>query len=69
MVRIAERLEKEMPAAKMILQVHDELIFEVETGTVDKLRMLVTEEMKGAAELAIPLEVDTGTGNNWLEAH
>jgi DNA polymerase-1 len=69
MVRIAERLEREMPEAKMILQVHDELIFEVDAGTVEKLRMLVTEEMKGAADLAIPLEVDTGTGNNWLEAH
>jgi DNA polymerase-1 len=58
-----------MPEAKMILQVHDELIFEVDAGMVEKLRMLVTEEMKGAADLAIPLEVDTGTGNNWLEAH
>ncbi len=69
MVRIAERLGREMPGAKMILQVHDELIFEVDTGKMEKLRMLVTEEMKGAAHLAIPLEVDTGTGNNWLEAH
>jgi len=69
MVRIAGRLEREMPGAKMILQVHDELIFEVDTGTVEKLRRLVIEEMKGAAELAIPLEVDTGSGNNWLEAH
>ena len=69
MVRIAGRLESEMPGAKMILQVHDELIFEVDAGKVEKLRMLVIEEMKGAADLAIPLEVDTGTGNNWLEAH
>ena len=69
MVRIAERLEREMPEAQMILQVHDELIFEVNAGAVEKLRILVTEEMKGAADLAIPLEVDTGTGNNWLEAH
>lgn len=69
MVRIAGRLERELPEAKMILQVHDELIFEVDAGTVEKLRRLVVEEMKGAADLAIPLEVDTGTGNNWLEAH
>jgi DNA polymerase I len=69
MVRIADRLEKELPDAKMILQVHDELIFEVEVSSVEKLRKIVTAEMKGAASLSVPLEVDTGTGNNWLEAH
>ena len=69
MVRIAKRLSKEMPEAKMILQVHDELIFEVAVDDTERLRKLVTEEMKGAASLAVPLEVDTGTGINWLEAH
>jgi len=69
MVRIADRLEKELPGAKMILQVHDELIFEVETDFVEKLREIVVREMKGAADLKVPLEVDTGTGKNWLEAH
>jgi DNA polymerase-1 len=69
MVKIASRLEKELPEAKMILQVHDELIFEVDVASVEKLRSLVVEEMKGAAELSVPLEVDSGTGNNWLEVH
>ena len=69
MVRIASRLEREMPEAKMILQVHDELIFEVDTAHVEKVAMIVKEEMKGAAQLSVPLEVDTGTGYNWLEAH
>jgi len=69
MVRIADRLAKEMPEAKMILQVHDELIFEVDVKDTERLSKIVTEEMKGAASLAVPLEVDTGTGNNWLEAH
>ncbi len=69
MVRIAARLEKEIPEAKMILQVHDELIFEVDITSVERLRTMVTEELKGAADLRVPLEVDTGTGNNWLEAH
>ncbi len=69
MVRIASRLEREMPGAKMILQVHDELIFEVDEEYVEKLARLVREEMKGAAQLSVPLEVDTGTGYNWLEAH
>jgi len=69
MVRISDRLENEMPEAKMILQVHDELIFEVAVKDTERLSKIVTEEMKGAASLAVPLEVDTGTGNNWLEAH
>jgi DNA polymerase-1 len=69
MVRIASRLEREMPEAKMILQVHDELIFEVENNDVKTLAAIVKEEMKGATQLKVPLEVDTGTGNNWLEAH
>lgn len=58
-----------MPEAKMILQVHDELIFEVENNDVKTLAAIVKEEMKGATQLKVPLEVDTGTGNNWLEAH
>jgi DNA polymerase-1 len=69
MVRIASRLEREMPEAKMILQVHDELIFEVKKDKAEKLAALVREEMRGAAQLSVPLEVDTGTGYNWLEAH
>ena len=69
MVHIADRMATELPGAKMILQVHDELIFEVTAGDTECLRKLVTEEMKGAASLAVPLEVDTGTGSNWLEAH
>jgi len=69
MVRIASRIEREMPEAKMILQVHDELIFEVEKDKAEELAVLVREEMKGAAQLSVPLEVDTGTGYNWLEAH
>jgi DNA polymerase-1 len=69
MVKIAGRLGKEMPEAKMILQVHDELIFEVEISSVEKLKQIVMAEMKGAASLSVPLEVDTGTGHNWLEAH
>jgi DNA polymerase-1 len=68
-VKIAGRLGKVFPEAKMILQVHDELIFEVELSSVEKLRKIVTEEMTCAASLSVPLEVGTGTGNNWLEAH
>ena len=69
MVKIAEKLARDLPDAMMILQVHDELIFEVDAASVEKLRSVVVEEMKGAADLRVPLDVDTGTGLNWLEAH
>ena len=51
----------------MLLQVHDELIFEAPPEEVEALRSLVKEEMEGAAILAVPLLVDVGTGPNWLE--
>jgi len=55
--------------AKMLLQVHDELIFEVPTDEIDKTRALVKDAMESAATLNVPLEVDIGTGDNWDEAH
>jgi len=69
MVRIADRLAKEMPDARMILQVHDELIFEVDKKDTEKLRAVVIKEMSESTNLSVPLDVDTGTGENWLEAH
>lgn len=69
MVRIHERLKNEKYASKMILQVHDELIFEVLPGELDRLREIVVNEMSHAASLDVPLIVDCGTGSNWLEAH
>jgi len=69
MVRIHERLKKEHMKARMILQVHDELIFELLPGELDKLKEMVIAEMSGAARLDVPLKVDWGTGKNWLEAH
>ena len=53
----------------MLLQVHDELIFEVPEGEVDETAAIVTKKMEGAADLELPLVVDTGTGLNWDEAH
>ncbi|HPC99218.1 MAG TPA: DNA polymerase I [Bacteroidales bacterium] len=69
MVNIHNVLRRESLKARMILQVHDELIFEVLPGELEKVRELVIREMSGAASLKVPLVVDTGTGNNWLEAH
>ncbi|MGD0583108.1 MAG: DNA polymerase I [Bacteroidales bacterium] len=69
MIRIYDRLKSERMKAKMILQVHDELIFEVLPEELDKLKDLVIKEMSGAARLDVPLKVDWGVGKNWMEAH
>ena len=53
----------------MILQVHDELVFDVPKGEAEAISELVREHMEGAVELADPLEVEVKTGANWLEAH
>lgn len=55
--------------AHMLMQVHDELVFEVRSDAVDTVRAAVVERMSGAAELAVPLLVDVGVGANWDEAH
>jgi len=69
MVRIHEKLKKEKYKSKMILQVHDELIFEVPERELEKLKEMVLFEMSNATKLDLPLKVDWGTGKNWLEAH
>ena len=57
------------PDARMILQVHDELLFEVVPGDLAPLRELVEGEMGGAADIGVPLEVHSGSGASWREAH
>ena len=69
MVRIYNRMKSENFLSKMILQVHDELIFEVVISELEKLKELVLYEMSNAVKLDVPLKVDWGTGNNWFEAH
>lgn len=69
MVRIAERLEREGLKTQMILQVHDELNFNVPLDELERVQTLVRQEMEGAYPLRVPLKVDIGTGQNWLEAH
>jgi DNA polymerase I len=69
MVRIDNRMKSEKYSSKMILQVHDELIFEVKLSELEKLREMVLYEMSNAVKLDIPLLVEGGTGNNWFEAH
>ena len=55
--------------SKMILQVHDELVFDVHLSELDKIKKVVKNSMENAVTLDIPLKVDIGTGKNWLEAH
>jgi DNA polymerase-1 len=69
MIEVHAWLEKERPGARMIMQVHDELVFEVEQGKVDAVTKGVTDLMNSAADLRAPLKVDVGVGANWDEAH
>ena len=69
MVRVFDRLGREGLATKMVLQVHDELVFDVPEGELERVKALVREEMEGAVELDVPLVVDIGVGRNWREAH
>lgn len=69
MTRIDPALEKAGLGAKMLLQVHDELIFEVPEAELDDTAALVKKVMEGAAHLDVPLVVETGSGANWDQAH
>ncbi|HEX6537201.1 MAG TPA: DNA polymerase I [Gemmatimonadaceae bacterium] len=66
MIRIAGALRERRLESHMILQVHDELVFELPPAELDELRALVKREMEGAAQLSVPLVVDMGAGDNWL---
>ncbi len=68
MIKVSERLEKEIPSAKLILQVHDELIVECEEKDKTAVCKILEEEMSSAATLAVDLKVDAHSGKNWLEA-
>ena len=69
MIRIAEKLRKASWKSMMILQIHDELLFEAPSDEVEALSDLVCKEMEGAINLAVPIKVDLGVGGNWYEAH
>lgn len=69
MIRIYRRLAKENLKAKMIMQVHDELNFNVPAGEIEQVKQIVLQEMQQAVQLRVPLIADCGVGHNWLEAH
>ncbi len=68
MIRIHGLLRDRRLSTRMLLQVHDELVFEVPGPELDAVKALVKREMEGAAELSVPLLVETGAGDNWLDA-
>lgn len=69
MINIFNEMNKRNLKSKMILQVHDELVFDAHKNELDILKPLVEEGMKNAIPLKVPVVVDMNTGNNWLEAH
>jgi len=69
MIRIAERLRTEHLGTKMLLQVHDELVFEVPQEELEMATKIIKDEMEGVYPLKIPLRVDINWGSNWDEAH
>jgi len=68
MLNVDRALREQALASRMLLQVHDELVFEVAPGERETLDALVRREMGGAADLAVPLDVSLGTGRSWHEA-
>jgi len=69
MIRLPDALREGGLGAKMLLQVHDELLFEVPESEADRTREVVTATMQNAAELSVPLVVETGVAKTWAAAH
>nr|WP_309759149.1 DNA polymerase I [Flavobacterium sp.] len=69
MINIHEKLTSENWKSKMLLQVHDELVFDVHNDELEKIKPMIKNEMEQAFQLDVPLEVDLGVGKDWLEAH
>tara|TARA_R110002072_G_scaffold82401_6_gene187827 strand:+ start:1426 stop:2379 length:954 start_codon:yes stop_codon:yes gene_type:complete len=69
MINVYAEMNKRQLKSKLLLQVHDELVFDAHKDELDELKKLVKEKMVGAVNLAVPMVVDIGVGQNWLEAH
>ncbi len=69
MVNINNEFVKNKFESKMILQVHDELVFEVKKNEIEKVKKIVIDKMKNAIKLSVPVEVEVGVGDSWFEAH
>jgi len=69
MINIHEKLTSGNWKSKMLLQVHDELVFDVHNSELEKIKPMIKHEMENAFKLDVPLDVDLGAGKDWLEAH
>jgi DNA polymerase-1 len=69
MINIHNELKKSKLKSKMVLQVHDELLFDANKNEVDEIKKIVRERMEKSLPLKVPVVVDIGTGDNWLDAH
>lgn len=69
MINIYKKLNSENWKSKMLLQVHDELVFDVHNSELEKIQPMIKHEMENAFKMAVPLEVEVGLGKDWLEAH
>jgi len=69
MINIYKKLTSDNWQSKMLLQVHDELVFDVHNSELEKIQPMIKHEMENAFKLAVPLDVELGMGRNWLEAH
>jgi DNA polymerase-1 len=69
MLLVNDWISEQAPEVRMIMQVHDELVFELPKASAKEARKHISRLMSGVVELDVPLEVDTGTGGNWVEAH
>ena len=69
MINIYNKLQEGNYKTKMLLQVHDELVFDVHKSELEDMKTLIKTEMENAFKLDVPLDVDLDIGDNWLEAH
>jgi len=69
MIKVADALKEKDYKSKMLLQVHDELVFDVHQSEIDIFKSLIKDKMENAISISVPLDVELGIGTNWLEAH
>ena len=69
MINIHHELQKQQLKSKMILQVHDELVFDAHKSELEIIQPIIEDKMKNAIPMSVPILVEMSTGSNWLEAH
>jgi DNA polymerase-1 len=69
MTAVDSKMEEAGMRSRMVLQIHDELVFDAVPEEIDTLKRIVTEQMENVVKLSVPLTVDCNYGKNWLEAH